>query len=107
MNIPDDLVDLSVRFMGISGERLKHTMLVSSGLLLENTGTNTRTRASPRNVRANLFPQGNMKSNRPYIYKGQLQRLHKASVAEVVFTDTFEVEDQVFKYGQAFVCYRS
>jgi hypothetical protein len=106
-NISDDLVDLSIRFMGISGERLKHTMLVSSGLLLENTGTNTRTRASPRNVRANLFPQGNMKSNRPYIYKGQLQGLHKASVAEAVFTDTFEVDDQIFKYGQAFVCYRS
>ena len=48
-----------------------------------------------------------MKSNRPYIYKGQLQGLHKARVAEVVFTDTFEVEDQIFKYGQAFVCYRS
>ena len=107
VNIPDDLVDLSVRFMGISGERLKHTMLVSSGLLLENTGAGASTRASPRNIRANLFPQGNMKSNRPYIYKGQLQRLHKASVAEVVFTDTFEVDDQIFKYGQAFVCYRS
>ena len=59
VNIPDDLVDLSIRFMGISGQRLKHTMLVSSGLLLENTGTtsNPGTRARPRNVRANLFPQ--------------------------------------------------
>jgi hypothetical protein len=104
---PDDLEELSIRFMGISGERLKHNMLVSLGLLLENTGTINRTGASPRNFRANLFPQGNMKSNRPYIYKGQLQGLHMANVAEVVFTDTFEVDDQTCKYGQAFVCYRS
>jgi hypothetical protein len=39
VTIPDDLEDLSIRVLGISGERLKHTMLVSSGLLLENTGT--------------------------------------------------------------------
>jgi hypothetical protein len=109
VTISADLEELSVRFMGISGERLKHTMLVSSGLLLDNTGTSTRTGASsPRNVRSNLFPQGNMKSNRPYIYKGQLRRLHKANVAEVVFSSTFEVDDQTFRYhGQAFVCYRS
>jgi hypothetical protein len=64
----DDLEELSIRFMGISGERLKHTMLISSGLIMGNTGA---TGASRRNIRANLFPQGNMKSNRPYIYKGQ------------------------------------
>jgi hypothetical protein len=95
---------LSIRFMGISGERLKHTMLVSSGLIMENTGA---TGASPRNIRANLFPQGNMNSNRPYIYKGRLQRLHKAGIVELVFADTFEVDDIAFQYGQAFVCYRS
>ena len=104
VDVAEDLEELSIRFMGISGERLKHTMLISSGLILENTGA---TGASPRNIRANLFPQGNMKSNRPYIYKGQVQRLHKAGIAEAVFTDTFEVDDIAFRYGQAFVCYRS
>ncbi len=81
-----------------------NTMTISSGLIMGNTGA---TGASRRNIRANLFPQRNMKSNRPYIYKGPLQRLHKAGIAEVVFTDTFEVEDTAFRYGQAFVSYRS
>ncbi len=89
MDVADDLEELSIRFMGISGERLKHTMLISSGLIMGITGA---TGASRRNIRANLFPQGYMKSNRPYIYKGQLQRLHKTGIAEAVFTDTFEVE---------------
>ena len=101
-----DMEELSIRFMGVSGERLKHTMVISNGLM-ENTGTPTATGRGARNVRANLFPQGNMKTNRPHIYKGKLQKLHKASIAECVFTDTFEVDDTVFRYGQAFVCYRS
>jgi hypothetical protein len=98
-----DMEELSIRFMGVSGERLKHTMLISTGLM-ENTGTSTATGGSARNVRANLFPQGNMKTNRPHIYKGQLQKLHKASIAEVVFTDTFEVDDSLFRYAWASVC---
>ncbi len=70
VDVADDLEELSIRFMGISGKRLKHTMLISSGLIMRNTGA---TEASRRNIRANLFPRGNMKSNRPYMYKGQLQ----------------------------------
>jgi hypothetical protein len=69
VDVADDLEELSIRFMGISGERLKHTMIISSSLIMGNTGA---TGASPRNIRANLFAQDNMKSNRPYIYKGQL-----------------------------------
>ena len=98
---PDDLVDLSVRFMGVSGERLKHTLLISRGL--SSTTTND---VMTRHIRTNLFPQGNMKSNRPYIYKGKIQLLHKASIGEVLFTDTF-LDDPTYHYGQAFVCYRS
>jgi hypothetical protein len=33
--------------------------------------------------------------------------LHRASIAEVVFTDTFEVNDSTYRYGQVFVDYRS
>ncbi len=47
MDVADDLEDLSVRFMGISGERLKHTMIISSGLIMGNTGA---TGASRRNM---------------------------------------------------------
>ena len=99
---PDDLIDLSVRFMGVSGDRLKQTLLVSRGL-----STTSSDAVMSRHVRTNLFPQGNMKSNRPYIYKGKVQLLHKASIGEVLFTDTFLVDDPTYHYGQAFVCYRS
>ncbi len=54
VDVADDLEDLSIRFMGISGERLEHTMLISSGLIMGNTGA---TGASPRNSRANPFPR--------------------------------------------------
>ncbi len=36
-----------------------------------------------------------------------MQNLHKASIAEVYFTDTFKTEDSTYRNGQAFVDYRS
>ncbi len=39
--------------------------------------------------------------------KGTVRHLHRASICEVVFTDTFETGDHKFRYGQAFVDYRS
>ncbi len=39
--------------------------------------------------------------------KHKVKFLHQAAIAEVCFTDTFEVDDKVHRYGQAFVCYRT
>jgi hypothetical protein len=41
------------------------------------------------------------------VEKGIISNLHQASIGEVVFMDSFEVEDSKYRYGQAFVDYRS
>jgi hypothetical protein len=54
------------------------------------------------------FPQGKWKTGKtPKVSKGKVRYLHRASIAEVCFTDTFEVRDITYRYGQVFVDYRS
>ena len=95
--VPESMADLSTRMMGTSYQRLKHTIEVSKGLS-KRKGT----------LKANRFPQGNLKRGQvPAVKKHLVHHLHQASVAEVVFTDTFQSDDAKYAYGQAFVCYRS
>jgi hypothetical protein len=95
--VPESMADLSTRMMGTSYQRLKHTIDVSKGLS-KRKGT----------LKANRFPQGNLKRGQvPAVKKRLVHHLHQASVAEVVFTDTFQSDDAKYAYGQAFVCYRS
>ena len=91
--------DLSTRFMGTSTGRLAHTLDVSLGLHVEGRqGV----------VRPNRFPQGTMeRRNTPIVSKSRVHHLHEASIAECVYTDTFATDDEVYRYGQAFVCYKS
>jgi hypothetical protein len=42
-----------------------------------------------------------------YASKHKVENLHRAFIAEVYFTDTFETEDGTYRYGQAIVDYRS
>ena len=93
---PTDLSELSIRMMGVGTDRVKNTIRISKGL-------------SPSGeVPPFLFPQANMKSGKtPRVSKGVVHDLHTASIGEVVFTDTFETADDKYRYGQAFVCYRS
>ena len=96
MDNPTDLSELSIRMMGVGTDRVKNTIRISKGL-------------SPSGeVPPFLFPQANMKSGKtPRVSKGIVHDLHTASIGEVVFTDTFETADDKYRYGQAFVCYRS
>jgi hypothetical protein len=92
-----DMNEMSTRFMGVSDDRLRETIKVSNGLS-----------STPGKVRTRRFPQGNMKQLKvPFVSKGRVQKLHRASIAEVWFTDTFEVGDVGYRYGQAYVDYRS
>jgi hypothetical protein len=88
-----DIEEMSTRFMGVSEDRLRETIKVSNGLS-----------ATPGKVRTRRFPQGNMKQLKvPFVSKGRVQKLHRASIAEAWFTDTFEVDDVSYRYGQAYV----
>ena len=59
-------------------------------------------------IRPNRFPQGTLKRGQvPAVKKRLAHHIHKAPVADVVFTDTPVSYEKVFAYGQAFVCYRS
>ena len=92
-----DMEELSTRFMGTSTDRLKQTIKVSHGLA-DRTGS----------VQPNRFPQGTLQRGKtPKVSKGIVHHLHEASVAECVYTDTFETDDVKYRYGQAFVCYKS
>jgi hypothetical protein len=54
------------------------------------------------------FPQGKWRSGKtPRVSKNKVENLHRASIAEVCFTDTFETDDGAFRYGQVVVDYRS
>jgi hypothetical protein len=94
---PTHMADLSTRFMGAGDERLRHTIELNRGL----------TPATGR-VPTHPFPQGKFKQGKtPRVSKERVYHLNRASIAEVVFTDTFETGDSKFRYGQAFVDYRS
>ncbi len=98
----DDMADLSVRFMGIGNDRLAETLKRSRGLIPCKRGESVA-RVPPHN-----FPQGKWSRGKvPKVSKGKVTNLHKASIAEILFTDTFETDDKTYKYGQAFVDYRS
>jgi hypothetical protein len=43
----------------------------------------------------------------PFVSKGRVQKLHRASIAEVWFTGTFEVDDASYRHGQAHADYPS
>ena len=95
--VPADMADLSVRFMGSGQDRLSHTIGVSKGLS-----------KVPGKVPPIMFPQGKIKRGKvPLVSKSLVKNLHKAAIGEVVFTDTFQTSDVAYKYGQAFVDYRS
>ncbi len=97
-----DMKDLSIRYMGIGNDRLTKTLLRSRGLTPGNKDVRT-TKIPPHN-----FPQGKWSEGKtPRVSKDKVKHLHRASIAEVCFTDTFEVDDANYRYGQAFVCYRT
>jgi hypothetical protein len=96
-NNPLHLADLSTRFMGTGDERLRRTIELNRGL----------TPATGR-VPVHPFPQGKFKQGKtPRVSKGKVHHLNRASIGEAMFTDTFETSDSRFRYGQAFVDYRS
>jgi hypothetical protein len=99
-----DMAELSLRFMGTGTDRLLQTLKRSRGLspASKTKGDNVSV-VPPLN-----FPQGKWKTGKtPKVSKGKVSYLHRASIAEVLFTDTFEVRDMTYRYGQAFVDYRS
>jgi hypothetical protein len=100
----EDMAELSLRFMGIGTDRLRHTLERSRGL-----GPATKKKGENVSVVPPLnFPQGKWKTGKtPRVAKNKVKYLHRASVAEVCFTDTFETADSTYKYGQAVVEYRS
>ena len=94
---PLHMSDLSVRFMGTSQEKLQRTLQLNRGL-----GPVTG------RVPTLNFPQGKFRQGKtPKVSKNKVHHLHRASICEVVFTDTFESGDYKYAYGQAFVDYRS
>ncbi len=104
----EDLADLSIRFLGIGSERLKRTLERSIGLspMVKTDGKMRHPRPIP--VPSHNFPQGRWKTGKtPKVDKGIIHNLQQASIGEVVYMDTFEVEDSSYRYAQAFVDYRS
>ena len=99
-----DMAELSLRFMGLGTDRLVHTLERSRGLKpASKKKGETVSVVPPHN-----FPQGRWKSGKaPKVSKDRVKFLHRASIAEVCFTDTFETDDGQYRYGQAFVDYRS
>jgi hypothetical protein len=102
----DDLADLSIRFLGVGTERLRKTIERSVGLSpMKKVDGKMR---HPKPVPIHNFPQGRWKTGKtPKVEKGIISDLHYASIGEAVFMDTFEVDDSSYRYGQAFVDYRS
>ncbi len=94
---PTHMSDLSVRFMGTSHDKLQRTVELNRGL-----GPTTG------RVPTLNFPQGKFRQGKtPKVSKDKVHHLQRASICEVVFTDTFDTGDHRFRYGQAFVDYRS
>jgi hypothetical protein len=100
----EDMADLSLRFMGVGTDRLRHTLERSRGL----TPSSRKKGENVSVVPPHNFPQGKWKAGKtPRVSKNKVANLHRASIAEVCFTDTFETEDSAFRYGQVIVDYRS
>ncbi len=101
-----DLAELSVRFLGVGTERLKKTIerLIGLSPMVKVDGKLRHIRPVP----VHNFPQGSLEDwETPRVEKGIISNLHQASIGEVVYMDSFEVDDSRYKYGQAFVDYRS
>jgi hypothetical protein len=99
-----DMAQLSLRFMGVGTDHLIQTLKRSRGLTpaSKKKGENSST-VPPHN-----FPQGRWKTGKtPRVKKGKVEGLHRASIAEVCYTDTFETGDSHYRYGQVVVDYRS
>jgi hypothetical protein len=91
------MADLPARFMGTGDERFRRTVELNRGLL-PTTGR----------VPVHSFPQGKFTQGKtPRVSKGKVHHLQRAFIREVVFMDTFESGDSKFRYGQAFVDYKS
>ncbi len=106
INDVDDMADLSISFFGIGTDRLQKTLERSIGLSpMIKDGKKMRHRVP---VPVHSFPQGRWKAGKtPRVSKGIIQDIHRASIGEVLFMDTFEVDDSGFRYAQVFVDYRS
>lgn len=107
-NNVEDLADLSIRFLGVGSERLKQTMNRSIGLspMIKVDGRMRHYKPTP--VPVHNFPQGRWKTGKtPKVDKGIIHNLQQASIGEVVYMDSFEVDDSSHRYAQAFVDYRS
>jgi hypothetical protein len=94
---PSDMSDLSIRFLGGGTDRILHTVNVSNGL--KEPPSKKHARVPPLN-----FPQGNLKKFKtPRVTKENVGHIHQESIAEVVYTDTFETGNYKFPYAQVFV----
>ena len=108
LNNVEDLADLSIRFFGIGSERLKQTLERSIGLSPMVKVDGKMRHKIPIPVPALNFPSGRWKSGKtPKVAKNIIHNLHQASIGEVVYMDTYEVDDSSYRYAQAFVEYRS
>lgn len=100
----EDMAKLSLRFMGAGQDRLVQTLKRSRGLTQASKAKGDNISVVP----PLNFPQGRWRTGKtPKVVKGKVDCLHRASIAEVCFSDTFEVEDKAYRYGQVFVDYRS
>jgi hypothetical protein len=92
-----DMSDLSIRFMGGGTDRILHTVGILNGLA--KPPSKEHARFPPLN-----FPQGNIKAFKtPRVSKDIAGHVLSASIAEVVYTDTFYTGDYKFPYAQVFV----
>ncbi len=94
----DDMIQLAIRFFGVGPDRLVHTVAIANGLAAPPSKVAVR---SPSIYK--LFPQGRLNASKtPVVSKGRVGNLKYKSIAEVVYTDTFETGDTRFKYCQVF-----
>ncbi len=97
-----DMADLSIRFIGVGNDHLIHTLERSKGL------TPCKRDEKIYRVPLHHFPMGKWASGKtPRVSKDKVKFLHRPSIAVVCYTDTFETDDKIFRYGQAVVDYRS
>jgi hypothetical protein len=92
------MIQLAIRFFGVGPDRLVHTVAIANGLATPLSKIAVR---SPPIYK--LFPQGRLKASKTLVVsKRRVGNLKYASIAEVVYTDTFETGDTRFKYCQVF-----
>jgi hypothetical protein len=92
------MIQLAIRFFGVGPDRLSHTVAIANGLAKPPSKLVQR---DPPIYK--LFPQGRLKTGKtPVVKKGLVGNLKHASIAEVVYTDTFDSGDSRFRYCQVF-----